>query len=355
KITMKKIEQPHWNVKGIVQTISWGKLFFSAPNIGTVTCKKSDAGNVWNPANGRPGLDETVLFDLYECSSSTCRTPVVTASGLPWQTALEESPLGSGVIRDRTKGMIVTIECAGIEEGKEGKEGEPIVETLVGETTPRYRNSSKAGPSYEEFDAGAGALHGEGGALKITGNDYTAGFDKSEPITESTAATSTGPVEGGKEFVLSLGDAASFGYSEKLYNELEKSGEPATGFETAYTNDYLNLRKAKVSGTSLLNVACPGETTDSMIGNGPLATALGVSGEASCPYHTIAGRPLHRPYPEGKSQLEAALETIVAAEALGTPVSEVTLSIGATDELRAISRCEKEIKEEFEQEGKSKY
>lgn len=146
----------------------------------TLTCKKSDAGNIWNE-NGQ-GFDETVLFDLYECSSETCPQPVVTASGLPWPSTLEESPLGSGVIRDRTRGIRLTIECGG------GKEGGAFGETFTGEVSPRWRNgSTKTGSSYDEFDEGAGALTGEPGQeLRITGNDYTAGFEKAELITAAT-------------------------------------------------------------------------------------------------------------------------------------------------------------------------
>ena len=148
-----------------------------------LTCKKSDAGNIFNEKG--QGLDETVLFDLYECSSENCPAPVVTASGLPWPSTLEESPLGSGVIRDRTRGMILRIECgAGKEEGAFG-------ETFTGEVNPRWHNgSTKTGPSYDEFGEGSGALTGQAGnQLTITGNDYTAGFEKLELITASAVFT----------------------------------------------------------------------------------------------------------------------------------------------------------------------
>ena len=145
-----------------------------------LTCKKSDAGNIFNEKG--QGLDETVLFDLYECSSETCPDPVVTASNLPWPSTLEELPVGSGIIRDRTRGMQLRIECA------EGKEEGAFSETFTGEPAPRWHNgSAKTGPSYDEFGEGSGALTGEPGQeLKISGNDYTAGFEKGELITAST-------------------------------------------------------------------------------------------------------------------------------------------------------------------------
>ncbi len=145
-----------------------------------LTCKKSDAGNIWDEKG--QGLDETVLFDLYECSSESCPDPVVTASNLPWPSILEEAPVGSGIIRDRTRGMQLRIECA-------AAKGEAAFgETFTGEPTPRWHNgSSKTGPSYDEFGEGSGALGGEpGNELKISGNDYTAGFEKGELLTAST-------------------------------------------------------------------------------------------------------------------------------------------------------------------------
>ncbi len=146
-----------------------------------LTCKKSDAGNIWNSELGL-GLDETVLFDLYECSSEQCLAPVVTASRLPWPSSLEEAPVGTGVIRDRTRGIALSVEC------QAGKSGGAFAETFTGELAPRWRNgSATTGPSYDEFDEASGVLTGEpGNELRITGNDYMAGFEKGELITAST-------------------------------------------------------------------------------------------------------------------------------------------------------------------------
>ena len=148
----------------------------------SLTCKKSDAGSIWNSETG-VGLDETVLFDLYECSSEQCPTPVVTASRLPWSSTLEELPVGSGAIRDRTSGMALTIECHA------GKAQGAFSETFAGELSPRWRNGTggMAGPSYDEFGEGSGALTAEpGNELRISGDDYTAGFENGELITAST-------------------------------------------------------------------------------------------------------------------------------------------------------------------------
>lgn len=150
------------------QTLSWGTLSFSGPAIPTITCKKSDAGNIWN--EGGVGLDETVLFDLYECSGAECPGARVTASGLPWHSELAEP--SKGVLTDRTTGIVLTVGCGEAEA------------TFTGELTPRF--ISKAGttsPSYDEFNAESGTLTSkEGGTLTLTGKDYVRGFDEGDEV-----------------------------------------------------------------------------------------------------------------------------------------------------------------------------
>lgn len=150
---------------------------------------------------------------------------------------------------------------------------------------------------------------------------------------------------------LALGDSLAFGYSLQLFNENFSLGEPPSAFEHGYATVY--YKNSKVSGQQLINNGCPGETTDSMIGNGALAAALGIPGESPCAYHK-SGLPLHHEY-GGVSQLENALAVIAIGAGEGKPVTTVTLDIGANDELKAIASCEAEVKSEFETEGKSKY
>jgi hypothetical protein len=149
---------------------------------------------------------------------------------------------------------------------------------------------------------------------------------------------------------LALGDSLAFGYSQQLYNEHEAAGDPANAFEHGYANYYFNFSKGKAAGDQLINDGCPGETTDSMIGNKTLGAALDpTEGESPCAYQEAwnafhkngTGGPLHHPY-VGKSQLEDALGVIGTEAALGKPVTTVTLNIGANDELRAIKKCEAE-------------
>jgi len=150
---------------------------------------------------------------------------------------------------------------------------------------------------------------------------------------------------------LSLGDSLAFGYSTQAFNENLTNGDQASHFENGYTNDY--FAKVNAGGkVALVNDGCPGETTESLIGNNPallagLNAALKgkipepVTGEAPCAYQT-AGLPLHHPYP-GKSQLESALETLAVAAAEHKPVKGITLDIGSNDTLHVVAKVEKEV------------
>jgi len=167
----------------------------------------------------------------------------------------------------------------------------------------------------------------------------------------ATASAKTPPV---KETYLALGDSLAFGYSAHTFNENLLTGENPAASEAGYANDYFNLHNPKAHGLQLVNLGCPGETTDSLIGNGTLAAAVDPSGESACGYHK-AGYPLHHEYGGEKSQLEAALEVIATEAALKTPVTTVSLNIGANDELHTIGACKTEVTEEFVTKGHSKY
>jgi hypothetical protein len=151
-----------------------------------------------------------------------------------------------------------------------------------------------------------------------------------------------------KETYLALGDSLAFGYSQQLFNENEKTGESPTAFEHGYANDYLGIvnKKGKIQ---LVNDGCPGETSASLIGNGPLLKAIqatdpAVTGEAPCAYHYTDGLPLHNEYGAGESQLESAVKTVATEAANGTPVKAITLDIGANDQLHLVAKIEAEVK-----------
>jgi hypothetical protein len=176
----------------------------------------------------------------------------------------------------------------------------------------------------------------------------------------ATAGATPVPV---KETYLALGDSLAFGYSQQLFNENEKLGEPPSAFEHGYANYYLNHLRPKLNGVQLTNKGCPGETTMSMIGNNPVLlgglnfalagkTPYPVEGEAPCAYHA-AGLPLHSEY-GGKSQLESAMEAIAVDSFIGKPVTTVSLNIGANDELHSIGKCKAEVEFEWKTFGESK-
>jgi hypothetical protein len=189
---------------------------------------------------------------------------------------------------------------------------------------------------------------------------------------------------------MSLGDSLAFGYQQQIFNEHLAEVEPVSNFETGYANQFLLKQNFKLNKIRLENLGCPGETSGSLIGNGPLEHglrageefALGKAippyGEAPCAYHNTAAEgagfpkgthfPLHSEYgefttevenPETKekekvkgpaSQLEKALEALVVNGFGGTPVTTVTLNIGANDELHGIAKCEAEVKSEINPE-----
>jgi hypothetical protein len=184
---------PHWYSNNVLvsaeptQTISWGRITLSVVKGGVpgsfATCKKSDAGNVWNPVGGGAGQDNTVLFDLYECEGEKICPPGTTSikgtsSRLPWATELiEPSP---GVIRDETKMMRMTIECE--EAGK-------VVASIpfIGSLKPKVLHGTSAlHPGYEEFEPASGELEVEGSGGTITvaleGVDKQQGFVEQELI-----------------------------------------------------------------------------------------------------------------------------------------------------------------------------
>jgi lysophospholipase L1-like esterase len=175
-------------------------------------------------------------------------------------------------------------------------------------------------------------------------------------LSATIFATSASAAKPAHEGYLAIGDSLAFGFSQQLFNENEKTGENPAAFTNGYVDDYL---KTLPAGVVLTNNGCPGETTDSMIGNGPLseqmAAALGTTGEAPCAYKYADKLPLHNEYGGTSSQLENALEKIKVKGKGENPVTTITLNIGANDQLHQLNRCEAEIKHEFETEGKSKY
>src|SRR6476620_5357820 len=139
-------------------------------------------------------------------------------------------------------------------------------------------------------------------------------------VLASTAGATPPPI---KEKYLALGDSVAFGYSTQTFNENFPTESPSA-FERGYAHFYFIHLKPVKEGVAEINNGCPGETTDSMIGNGALAAAFGIPGESPCAYHKT-GFPLHSEYGGSKSQLESVLETIAVDSGTGKPVSHLSL------------------------------
>jgi lysophospholipase L1-like esterase len=186
---------------------------------------------------------------------------------------------------------------------------------------------------------------------RLIGCTLAAAFALSALLASSAGAV---PI---KETYLAMGDSLAFGYSQQLFNEHIGVGEPAAAFEHGYVNDFWKAHLKPGTGDQLQNLGCPGETTDSLFGTGPVGKALDPTGEAPCAYHEVDAEangfpagfkfPLHNEYGgAGVSQLEAALGYIAQDAALGRPVTEVTLNIGANDQLHAIAKCQAQAEKE---------
>ncbi len=186
----------------------------------------------------------------------------------------------------------------------------------------------------------------------------------------STASAKKPPLNPTK--YIALGDSLSFGYKAatlKANAEANKSNceagvaaaekgetalaytekalcEPASSFEGGFVGYFAKklAKTEKEAGNELqtVNLGCPGETSDGLIGH-----MLGGTPEAEynpCAYHNnlpSEGFPLKVEYGHSTSQLEALLGQIAASKEVGgTPISVISLQIGSNDELHALGACE---------------
>lgn len=152
---------------------------------------------------------------------------------------------------------------------------------------------------------------------------------------------------------INMGDSVSFGYTNEKF-VLNFPAEPPSAFEGGYPNlafAKLVKKEAKLNNKlSLINLACPGEASKGLIGNGPLAEALiaksgethFTEGEAPCGWHNVNGFEQHFPF-GSVSQLEAASGLVVAGlKEEGPKITNVTLQIGSNDELHKLGECNNE-------------
>jgi lysophospholipase L1-like esterase len=169
---------------------------------------------------------------------------------------------------------------------------------------------------------------------------------------------------------LALGDSISFGYTQEKF-DLNFPNEAPSYFENGFDNFFakqLDKPSNVGPGVTIVNDACPGETSNGLIGENELLGGKkstepaghdpqGLGDYHPCAYMNVDGLPLHNSLSvggQGISQLEDALSILKEGHP-AHPVDAITLNIGSNDELAAITQCEIEVKEELETTGKSKY
>lgn len=182
---------------------------------------------------------------------------------------------------------------------------------------------------------------------------------------------------------VALGDSISFGYTAERFNNHYPTESPSY-FEEGFTNDFAkDLRKNSElgKGIRLVNDACPGETSNGLIGENPE-----VLGEAStetyeeieqkpeedyqlwyggyqglgdwhpCKYTYRDHLPLHNGgYLNGSKEVSQLEEAVASIGSTKSPVKAITINIGSNDELAGITQCKDEVFYEYATKGKSEY
>jgi lysophospholipase L1-like esterase len=182
------------------------------------------------------------------------------------------------------------------------------------------------------------------------------------------AANAAGPAPGGPTYI-ALGDSESYGYSAQRFKENYPVESPSR-FEEGFVNLFNKDLNKTYKGITPVNLSCPGETSNGLIGEdtafgGQLSTELesppasfqGPGDWHPCAYHNAEGFPLHASY--GKhSQLEDALDILNEVNPITgkpTEVKAITFQIGANDLFGLKNQCIYEVTKEFTETGKSKY
>lgn len=156
-----------------LQVVTFGKLKLTLASGAAVSCKVSDAGNVWNTLLAEPGKDEVVLFVNYECVSepaAACPEPEIVAEGLPWKTELTAAGA------DKITGAKVALFCSKAKQGSFEEEAGKLLE-------PTLTNPTTSEPLVATFSATTGELTSALlGKAKVEGKDRLVGFEHGENI-----------------------------------------------------------------------------------------------------------------------------------------------------------------------------
>ena len=116
---------------------------------------------------------------------------------------------------------------------------------------------------------------------------------------------------------VSIGDSLAFGYEPNLVANRDFNPDDYHG----YTEDYAAMRPH----TKVVNFGCSGETTETLIKGG-------------CPW-LRNGLPLHHPYPDGMSQLDAAVTYLVQHP----DTRLVSVDIGSNDLFALNDQCNRDV------------
>ncbi len=155
----------------------------------------------------------------------------------------------------------------------------------------------------------------------------------------SAVLASTASAKKPETTYIGLGDSLAFGYTQQKFEENFPTENPEAfegGYVTILGKKLAKLEKEAGNKMSTVNLGCPGELSDGLIGHNE-AFGGGPGEEFNpCAYHNVTGFPLHFEH-GSSSQLEAAFG-VVSANPSATKV--VTINIGANDELKIVSLCQ---------------
>jgi hypothetical protein len=150
---------------------------------------------------------------------------------------------------------------------------------------------------------------------------------------------------------IATGDSLSYGYSQQKFEENEATGENPAAFEGGFVNlltkKLASLEKKAGNALTSINLSCPGEVSDGLIGTNPELGGGGTkeNGAASdaspCLWHNAEGLPRHFEY-GSVSQLEAAIGIVTGSLGSGSlgATKYITTQIGSNDELAVVAACE---------------
>jgi lysophospholipase L1-like esterase len=178
---------------------------------------------------------------------------------------------------------------------------------------------------------------------------------------------------------LALGDSISFGYTAEKFNIHYPTDSPSY-FEEGFTNYFTkDLAKGSEVGKSirLVNDACPGETSNGLIGENEGTEEHPFPGKKSeetyeeieqppgkdyslyfggyqglkdyhpCKYTYQDHLPLHNGgYVSGGKEVSQLEEAVASISSKASKVEAITINIGSNDELAAITECKDEVFEE---------